>query len=210
MDKIDFLSFLGKNYIDFVFKTSKKNYINFNNIFNMWEDEKVKTINIFWHNRLGLMPKLYKGKGAKILISEHSDGEIITRIILKYKGLYTVRGSSRRGSIKALKGLLKEIENYDVCITPDGPRGPKYKLQNGVVFLAKLTGYPVIPLAYNVKRKLILNSWDNFIFPYPFNEIVYVAGSPIYIDKNEDFEKNKNLIENELKKVTEIADNYFS
>ncbi len=209
MVKINLLSMLGKSYIDFVFHTSKKYYINLDKTFKMWDSSNNKTINIFWHNRLGLMPRLYKGKGIKILISEHSDGEIITKIILKYKGLYTVRGSTRRGSIKALKGLLKEIKDYDVCITPDGPRGPKYKLQNGVVFLAKLTGYPVIPLAYNVKKKLVLNSWDNFIFPYPFNEIVYVAGDPVYINKNEDFEKSKNLIENELKKVTEIADNYF-
>ncbi len=209
MLKINILSFLGRKYIDFVYFTSKKKFLNFEEIFKLWEDAETKTINIFWHNRIGLMPKLYKGKGAKILISEHSDGEIITKIVEKYKGLSTVRGSTRRGSIKAIKGLLREVKNFDICITPDGPRGPKYKLQNGVVYLAKLTGYPVIPLAYNVKKKFIFNSWDNFIFPYPFNEIVYVAGKPVYINKNDDMEKSRELIEDELKKVTEIADNFF-
>ena len=209
MDKIDILSFLGKNYIDFVFNTSKKSYLNFNGIFNMWKDKKIKTINIFWHNRIALMPRLYKGKGTKILISEHSDGEIITRIVKRYKGLNTVRGSTRRGAIKGLKGLMKEIKDFDICITPDGPRGPKYKLQDGVLFLAKITGYPIIPLAYNVKKKYILNSWDNFIFPYPFNKIVYVAGEPIFINKNDEIPQIRNYVEDSLKKVTEIADNYF-
>ncbi len=206
--KINFLSFLGKQYIDFIYFSSKKHFINLENIFKLWNSNK-KTINIFWHNRIALMPKLYTGKGIKILISEHSDGEIITRIVKRYKGLNTVRGSTRRGAIKGLKALIKEIKDFDICITPDGPRGPKYKLQDGVIFLAKLTGYPIIPLAYNVKKKYIFNSWDNFIFPYPFNEVVYVAGDPIYINKTDEISQIKNYVEDSLKKVTEIADNYF-
>ena len=207
--KIKILSFLGKKYIDFVYATSRKYFVNFDKIFELWNDKNIKTINIFWHNRIGLMPKLYKGKGAKILISEHRDGEIISQIVKRYKGLSTVRGSSRRGAVKGLKGLLKEIKSYDVCITPDGPRGPKYVLQEGVAFLAKLTEYPVIPLAYNVEKKYIFNSWDNFIFPYPFNKIVYVAGEPIIIEKNKKLDEIRDIIEKELIKVTKIADNYF-
>ncbi len=208
--KIHIASILGKSYIDFVFVTSKKYYINFENVFRLWESKETKTINIFWHNRIALMPKLYKGKGIKILISDHSDGEIITKIILKYKKLSAVRGSTKKGAVRGLKNLIKEVKNYDICITPDGPRGPKYEIQGGSIYISKLTGFPIIPLSYNVRKKYVLNSWDNFIIPYPFNEIVYVAGEPIFIDKDIDNDEAKKIVKDKLMEVTEIADNYFS
>ncbi len=207
--KIITASFLGKSYIDFVFNTSKIYFINFNKIFEMWKSKEINTINIFWHNRIAMMPRLYKGKGAKILISEHTDGEIITKIVEKYKGLSTVRGSTKKGAIKGLKSLLKEVKNNDICITPDGPRGPKYFLQPGTIYIAKLTNNPIIPLAYSAKRKYIFNSWDNFIFPYPFNEIVYIGGNPIWIDNKKNLEKVRRVVQQELRNITEKADKFW-
>lgn len=108
----------------------------------------------FWHGRLLLMPFAYKPhKGAYIMISRHRDGEFVSRAV-KYLGISSVRGSTTRGGISAFKKLINLTdEGYDIAFTPDGPKGPKYKVQMGIIELAKLTGRPIIPLTYSASKK---------------------------------------------------------
>ncbi|MBI5181484.1 MAG: lysophospholipid acyltransferase family protein [Nitrospirae bacterium] len=108
----------------------------------------------FWHGRLLLMPFAYKShKGAYIMISRHRDGEFVSRAV-KYLGISSVRGSTTRGGISAFKKLIDlTADGYDIAFTPDGPKGPKYKAQMGIIELAKLTGKPIIPLTYSASKK---------------------------------------------------------
>lgn len=108
----------------------------------------------FWHGRLLLMPFVYNpNKGAYIMISRHRDGEFVSRSV-KYLGISSVRGSTTRGGISAFKRLVDLTdEGYDIAFTPDGPKGPKYKAQMGIIELAKLTGKPIIPLTYSASKK---------------------------------------------------------
>lgn len=108
----------------------------------------------FWHGRLLFMPFAYKPhKGAYIMISRHRDGEFVSRAV-KYLGISSVRGSTTRGGISAFKKLIDLTdEGYDIAFTPDGPKGPKYKAQMGIIELAKLTGKPIIPLTYSASKK---------------------------------------------------------
>ena len=67
------------------------------------------------------------------------------------------------------------------CFTPDGPRGPRYQVQPGLVLVAKRTGAPILPMTFGAQWKRVLTSWDAFLLPLPFSRIVVVYGEPIYV-----------------------------
>ncbi|MDO3379569.1 lysophospholipid acyltransferase family protein [Geoalkalibacter halelectricus] len=140
----------------------------------------------FWHEQLLLMIKCYRGPGAKILISSSKDGELIARTMELF-GQGTVRGSSSRGGAAALRSLVQAgKEPFDLGITPDGPRGPRREIKEGIVHLARLTGRGVVPLAFVCSRGYRFSSWDRFLLPYPFSRGVYSFGEPVLYQKGED------------------------
>ncbi len=107
----------------------------------------------FWHDRQLMMPFAYKGPGAAVLISRHRDGEWIARTI-RFFGFRALRGSTTRGGAMALRGLVAASRaGLDIGITPDGPRGPRHVVQRGVIELAKLTGLPILPVAFSASKK---------------------------------------------------------
>jgi len=126
--------------------------------------ERKPIIIAFWHGRQLMMPLAYRGEFASILISQHRDGEIIARI-MKYFGFGSIRGSSTRGGQQAVRQLLKVAhQGQDLVITPDGPRGPACRVQAGVVYLAKLTGFPIVPLTFACSKKKSFPVGINFKF----------------------------------------------
>jgi len=93
-----------------------------------------------------------RGK-SKVLISRHRDGEFIARII-KFFNIGTIRGSYRKKSISSIREIIDDLQRgFDVAITPDGPKGPKYTVKNGIIELARLTQYPIIPISYSASKK---------------------------------------------------------
>ncbi|MHB1398937.1 MAG: lysophospholipid acyltransferase family protein [Trichloromonadaceae bacterium] len=142
----------------------------------------------FWHDQLLLMVTGYRGAGARILISPSQDGELIART-MGYFGQGAVRGSSSRGGRAAFKELLQlAAEPYDLVFTPDGPKGPRHQLKPGVAQLARLSGRPVIPMAFACSRGYRFASWDRFLLPYPLARGVFAFGAPLYCSKGEDAE----------------------
>jgi lysophospholipid acyltransferase (LPLAT)-like uncharacterized protein len=107
----------------------------------------------FWHGRQLMIPLAYHGREVHILISQHRDGELISRIMSRF-GYHSVRGSSTRGGTAALRQLIKVGRSgVDLAITPDGPKGPRYVAQPGVIQIAKMTGLPVLPLTFSCSKK---------------------------------------------------------
>ena len=107
----------------------------------------------FWHAQQLMIPIGYRGTGSHVLISQHGDGEIISRIIARF-GHEAVRGSSTRGGAGALRTLIKlGRSGQDLVVTPDGPKGPRQVAKRGVVQLAKATGLPIVPLAFACSKK---------------------------------------------------------
>ena len=112
----------------------------------------------FWHAQQLMIPIGYRGTRAHVLISQHGDGEIIARIIARF-GHGAVRGSSTRGGAKALRALIKLARSgQDVAVTPDGPKGPRHVAKLGVIQLAKVTGLPIVPLAFACSKKNFLRA----------------------------------------------------
>ncbi len=142
----------------------------------------------FWHDQLLMMPKGYLGPGARILISASRDGELIARTMHRF-GFGTVRGSSTRGGSAALREMLMMArEPVDLVITPDGPKGPRHQIKEGVAALARLTGRPVVPLAFAASRGHRFASWDRFLLPYPGARTVFRYGEPVFCARDEDDE----------------------
>ncbi len=139
----------------------------------------------FWHDQLFLMARGYHGLGAKVLISASTDGEYIART-MAVMGIGAVRGSSTRGGRAAFREMLALADDpCDLVITPDGPKGPRHEVKEGVVQLARLTGRPIVPMAFVCSRGRRFASWDRFLLPYPFGRGVYAFGKPLYYDKAE-------------------------
>ncbi len=111
----------------------------------------------FWHGRLLMMPFAKKDGSGKVLISRHRDGELIARVI-HFFGLGTIRGSYRKGSVSSLREIIHDLrKGVDVAITPDGPKGPGYKVKEGIIELARISGKAIIPVSYGAgKKKLFI------------------------------------------------------
>lgn len=155
------------------------------NLISMW-DKNERSIISFWHDQLLLMVFAYPGKGAKLLISASKDGELLTRA-MRFFNHETVRGSSSKGGRAAFKQMLAlGNSDADIVLTPDGPRGPRHQLKDGVLQLARSSGRPVIPLAFVCSRGHRFRSWDRCLLPRPFSRGVYSYGTPLYFDKKDD------------------------
>jgi lysophospholipid acyltransferase (LPLAT)-like uncharacterized protein len=137
---------------------------------------KATAIFVTWHNRLSMSLVLYRNYMQKhqpsrrlaAMVSASKDGGLLARI-LELFSVEPVRGSTSRRGPQALRELVTWGERgYDLAITPDGPRGPCYVVQDGVMALAQLTGLPVIPVSYHFNWKIRLKSWDRFQVPLPF------------------------------------------
>jgi lysophospholipid acyltransferase (LPLAT)-like uncharacterized protein len=146
------------------------------------------------------------------MISRHRDGEFIARTF-KLFGIDSVRGSTTRGGLGALRGMVRFFETgANLAITPDGPQGPRHTVQMGVIELARLTSAPIIPAACSASRKKVFKTWDHFILPFPFCEVAYMWGEPIFVDRHlskEELEEKRLLVEERLRLVTEEADRLF-
>lgn len=184
------------------------------NVRQIW-GEKRSVIVAFWHGRLLMVPMLfkrYKERHVYGLTSHHSDGEIISRSteLLGYK---TIRGSTNKGGFSALRRMIRVLKDgSDLALAPDGPTGPRHKVQRGIIDLSKLSGVPILPMAFSSSKRKVFKSWDAFLLPLPFSRGVFVWGEPLYVGSkgDEDYLENKRrLLEERLMSVTKLADDYF-
>lgn len=135
-----------------------------------------------WHG--DMLPLLYqhRNEGITVLVSEHRDGELIAQTLLRF-GFLTVRGSTTRGSGRALVGLTRTLSaGLDVAITPDGPRGPARSFAPGAVIAAQRARAPIIACGVNTPRAWRLRSWDGFRIPKPFSRVTIAYAGPAVPD----------------------------
>jgi lysophospholipid acyltransferase (LPLAT)-like uncharacterized protein len=154
-----------------------------------------------WHGELLMQPYLYYHfrtvPKAKVIISEHFDGQIISRIIRYFK-LGSIHGSTTRGGAKVLIQGLKSLSNgYDIGITPDGPKGPRHEVNNGIVVMAQKQHSKVIVCSCVPSKFWQLSSWDHFCVPKPFGTLDFYASEPIDLEGLE-LEVAKKLIKERL------------
>jgi hypothetical protein len=190
-----FIPPIGTLLIRFIYLTNRKRF----HLPQVIPSEPV--IFAFWHGDLLMQPYLYyqfrKSPKANVLISDHFDGQIIARI-MRYFKLGTIHGSTTRGGAKVLiQGLKSLSEGYDIGITPDGPKGPRHEVSDGVVIMAQKRKAKVIVYSCVPSHYWQLPSWDRFSVPKPFGTLDFYASEPIDLE-NIEMDEAKRLIKERL------------
>ncbi|MGQ0697940.1 MAG: lysophospholipid acyltransferase family protein [Panacagrimonas sp.] len=207
------LGFILSLVMRLIFFTSRKTFTNAA-VMERHLDQDRPFILVSWHNRnimacFGYLAHQRPNRRFIPLASASRDGSLAAAAMHSL-GVECIRGSSSQGGSKALRQMLRAVKaGNDLGITPDGPRGPKYKVQPGVVTTARMTGIPLIPMAYQARRKKILQSWDAMIVPYPFNELHYAYGEPIHVAKDADeaeMERCRVRVEQEMMRLVALVD----
>ena len=205
------ICWIGAKYIKFVSFTTKWSFINKKYVENLWKKNE-PFILCFWHGRLLMMPLSWNNKKKiNVLISAHSDGQLLSKTV-KYFDIETIIGSSSKGGSEAIRNIIKSLKSgISIGMTPDGPRGPRMKINSVIIKIASLTGNKIVPLSYSVKKKIFLNSWDKFLVALPFGKGCFIWGKPIKIKKNISSNENlklSNKLEKILIKLTKETDQY--
>jgi lysophospholipid acyltransferase (LPLAT)-like uncharacterized protein len=186
-----------------------------------WQDEsglgqgqiRGPAIYCVWHNRLALAMKAYFGHaqrhnqtgGLAAMVSASRDGGFLAAILECY-GVQPVRGSTSRRGPQALLELTTWAERgLDLAITPDGPRGPCYVVQEGVMSVAQVTGLPIIPFTCRLGWKVRPNSWDRFQIPLPFSRCEMIIGKPIRVPR-EISDAQRELLRLELQQILKAGE----
>jgi len=146
-----------------------------------------------WHNTVFVLPymrvKYFSHRKVVVLTSASKDGAVLESAVAVCN-IEAVRGSSSRRAVAALIALRKAIKSgNDVCITPDGPRGPKYTLQPGIIKMAESTGAGIIPIRVEFDRCWKLNTWDAFRVPVPFSRVSVILENPVKVEAGIDAEE---------------------
>jgi len=160
---------------------------------------------LFWHNRLMVMPVIFKKyfpeRQGAVLTSPSGDGEIIAAVMKKF-GVDSVRGSSNKRGAAALREMAALLKNGgDLVITPDGPRGPRYRLGAGALHVAGVTGAELLPFKVDYEQFWELKTWDGFRIPKPFSAATVRVGPLMPIERireSESFEAKRCEVEERL------------
>ncbi|MFN7977025.1 MAG: lysophospholipid acyltransferase family protein [Vicinamibacterales bacterium] len=138
-----------------------------------------------WHGHILPGMWCFRDRGIVVVTSENFDGEWIARIIRRF-GFGAARGSSSRGGAKALRSLLRSIASAPAAFTVDGPRGPRGVAHPGIVWLARATGHPILPIHAAADRAWTLGSWDRTHIPKPWSLVALTIGAPMRVPRDAD------------------------
>ncbi len=184
-------------------------------------DTQAGLIALTWHSRFLMLNAAWKKdwQPPHVLISRSRDGTLVSHTT-HYLGLKTIRGSARKqgsrkskGGAKAMRDMLGVLKDGAcVVMTPDGPRGPRQRLGDGPLYLAKISGSPILPCTFAVKHRIQFKSWDRFVLPLPFGRGRIIWGSPVYVPASADnqlIQRLKEQIETEMNRFLADADMSF-
>lgn len=196
----DHFLYNGINALCKSLKIEKQNYEVIENL----NSKNQNYVLAFWHGTMILPWYLHGAPKFAALTSKSKDGDILAKILKKWK-YNVVRGSSSTDGDVALEIMIDYAKNkYSIAITPDGPRGPKQKFKAGAVITAKKTGIPLVLVGVAFKRKKILNNWDKFEIPYFFTKAKVIYSEPVYVDSKLSYEETSSIILNCEEKLNEL------
>ncbi len=189
---------MGLNFLDLTGRFEKYNY----------KPEVTPAIYAIWHGLQYCLGGIPDRKNLHILISQSRDGEIIAYTVRKI-GFSTVRGSMGRGGMRATREIIHILEEGgNIAYTVDGPKGPRHKVKEGLIKIARMSGKPIIPLSSDSTFRYIFSTWDKYHVPLPGSKMPLVFGDPVYVPEDvseEEVEQYKLRIENELLRLKEEA-----
>ncbi|MBM4158004.1 MAG: DUF374 domain-containing protein [Ignavibacteria bacterium] len=140
-----------------------------------------KKIFIFWHGKMFIGWWIFKNSNFSAMVSQSEDGEILSKILSRWK-YKLIRASSSKDGKEGIKELISDVgKNSSAVITPDGPRGPAKSIKNGALIISKETRAPIIPVkVVYFKKKVLIKSWDKFEIPKLFSTCYVFFGNKYY------------------------------
>lgn len=164
----------------------------------------------FWHGRLLMTPVAWNfDRPFHMVISQHPDGQLITRTVA-HLGIRTIAGSTTRGGSAVVRAVRRALEAGGcIGITPDGPRGPRMRAGAGIVNAARLSGVPILPVGCSAAPRKLLGSWDRLMVPFPFGRGIISWGEPIEVMRDADeaaVEAARLTLEDRLNEMTQALD----
>ena len=162
-----------------------------------------------WHDAIVLGTFIRPLLNHMILVSRHQDGTFLTDAA-RMLGLEPVRGSSSRGGAQAVKQLIEKLRDKHLTMTPDGPRGPRRELKDGIVFIGSRTQHAVVPAGLTAARAWrIKANWTDMVVPKPFTKVYILLGEPLMIPEDatrEELSEWKAELQRRQDEINDIAD----
>jgi len=163
----------------------------------------------FWHNQIFSATYFWRNRNIAVITSRHLDGEVIARVIGGL-GYLPARGSSTRGSTRALLELRRHLERkMDAALTVDGPRGPIHKVKPGPLWLSSKTGTPILPFHIQPRNFWRLRSWDRFQIPKPLTAVLVKIGEPFTVPAGDEPESWMIRYQQEMDRIRSYCEAYW-
>lgn len=166
----------------------------------------------FWHFSIFYTTYHFRNRNGLAMVSASKDGELMARTV-QLLGYKPVRGSRTRGGLSAVRKLSELVKKgHSAGIVADGSQGPPRVVQKGVIFIAKQTGAPIIPVTHATKGAFIFNSWDKTVLSKPFSRLDFFYGEPLFVPpevRGEEMEKYRLELENRMNQLVIMAENYM-
>ena len=170
--------------IETLWRTCRLRFVNLDRLTTLVREQGA-VVPVFWHQHLLMCARFIADRRAELktgfMISPSVDGQAPTMLAELY-GAHVVRGSGSYTGMRAVRGVYQAIVKDGISpgITPDGPRGPRFKFKPGAIFTAQISRKAVVPIAYAAKPAWILRTWDKFVIPPPFAKVVIAIGEPYF------------------------------
>jgi lysophospholipid acyltransferase (LPLAT)-like uncharacterized protein len=171
-------------------------------------DHRQRYIYVMWHEYLFVPLITFAHSRVRLLVSKHSDGQIVAEMC-KHLRMGTVCGSTNKGGVEAVRQLLKPSRYRYLAVVPDGPRGPRRKVQPGVIYLAARLGWPIVPVGIGYYNPWRLRSWDRLAIPKPYHRAAVVSSEALVVPANLDrdgLELYRRKLEDQLNILTAQAE----
>ena len=198
---------IGINILKLLISTYKCNVEGYENIKDIAGNKNL-VFSIYHGQIAGGVYLLRNFKNLTSIASKSKDGEIAASVLYGLGWEKVVRGSSSKNGKEALLELIKNMdEKITVVITIDGPKGPRLEVKPGIIYIAKHTDHIIVPLVFNCKHYKQFNSWDKFMFPYPFSTLNILLGEPFIVSDKIDKEtinKEAKELEVQMKEMVSV------
>lgn len=164
-----------------------------------------------WHDHIVMAVFSSRTYSLAGLISQHRDGGYLADSV-QIAGIHPVRGSTSRGGMEAVREILSRPDLH-LAMTPDGPRGPRRKMKDGIVYMSSRSERPIIPTALLASKFWsIPGSWTDMMIPRPFSKVLLITGSPIIVPEDlprEEMVRWSEALELEMNRLDRIAHRIF-
>ncbi len=199
------VSMLAASYLRFVRLTGRWDFRGWETIQSLIDEDR-PIILCFWHSRLIANAFAWKtDKPLHQLSTPHRDGKIAAGAYNRL-GVKTIWGSTSKGGSSAVRGILKVLKSGGaVSITPDGPRGPRQRMQSSAIDIARMSGAVLVPVSNSMSAAKMLDTWDRMLVPLPFARGVFEIGTPVEVPRDASPEQRENIrleMETSLNEIT--------